>query len=206
MTKRTVLALFIAAFAITPLAGARGSKGVSTAPGMYKEWGPDIDQIEIVKTFKIADYDHIVIQPFDTSKTPLPDPKEKWYSTLKLALSGYAQSFYEGLQKELKAKAEVQVADATPKSPGTLIIRGVVEHLDPGTRGGRMFAGYGAGAASTKATIEIVDAKSGAVLVRVTQARRSGGTFKFAGGSDLDVMRDSVHALGQDIAHVLDAF
>ena len=206
MTKRTVLALFIAALAIAPLAGARGSKQPSTTPGKYKEWGPDIDQIEIVKTFKIAGYDHIVIQPFDTSKAPLPDPKEKWYTTLKAALSAYTQSFYEAFQKELKAKADVHIADTAPKSPGTLIIRGSVEDLDPGSRAGRYLAGYGAGAASTKLTVEIIDAKSGDVLVRVTQARRSGGTFKFGGGSDSQVMRDSIHAIGQDIAHLIDAF
>jgi hypothetical protein len=206
MTKRSVLALFIAALAIAPLAGARGSKQPSTAPGKYKDWGPDIDQIEIVKAFKIAGYDHVVIQPFDTSKAPLPDPKEKWYTTLKAALSGYTQSFYEAFQKELKSKAEVQIADTAPKTPGTLIIRGSVEDLDPGSRAGRYFVGYGTGGASTKATIEIVDANSGEVLARVTQARRSGGTWKVGGGSDLDVMRDSVHALGKDIAHVLDAF
>src|SRR5438067_2866029 len=139
MTKRTVLTLLLAALVITPLAEARGSKSSSTAPGKYKEWGPDIDQIEIVQAFKIADYGRVVIQPFDTSKAPLPDPKEKWYTTLQAALTGYTQSFYEAFQKELKAKAEVTIADSAPKSQGTLIIRGSVEDLDPGTRGGRLF-------------------------------------------------------------------
>ena len=55
-------------------------------------------------------------------------------------------------------------------------------------------------------TGEIVDAKSGDVLIRFTQERRSGGTFKFGGGNDMDVMRDSIHAEGQDIAHILDSF
>jgi hypothetical protein len=206
MPKRTVLTLFIAALAIASLAEARGSKQPSTAPGKYKQWGPDIDQIEIVKTFKIADYDHVVIQPFDTSKAPLPDPKEKWYGTLKLMLAGYTQAFAEAFQKELKAKADVTQAGTTSKTPGTLIIRGSVEDLDPGSRAGRYLVGYGTGGASTKATIEIVDAQSGDVLARVTQARRSGGTWKVGGGNDLEVMRDSVHALGKDIAHVLDAF
>ena len=54
--------------------------------------------------------------------------------------------------------------------------------------------------------IDIVDAKSGKVLAHVTQERRSGGTFKGGGGNDLDVMRDAVHAVAKDIAHVLDAF
>jgi hypothetical protein len=75
-----------------------------------------------------------------------------------------------------------------------------------GSRAGRMLAGYGAGSSSTKVTGEIVDAKSGAVLVRFTQARRAGGTFKFAGGGDVEVMRDAIHATGKDVAHILTAF
>jgi hypothetical protein len=205
MNKRALLTLILTAVVIAPLAEGRG-KTPNLAPGKYKEWGEDIDQIEIVKTFKIADYDHIVVQPFDTSKSPLPDPKEKWYSTLKLMLSGYTQAFIEGFQKELKAKAEVTQSATPATAPRTIIVRGNVEDLDPGTRGGRMFAGYGAGAASTRLHVEIVDAKSGDVLARLTQARRSAGTFKFGGGSDLDVMRDSIHAAGKDVAHVLDAF
>ena len=159
-----------------------------------------------MQPFKAADYDRVVVTSFDTSKAPLPDPKEKWYGTLKMMLAGYTQAFTEAFQKELKTKADVQMSDSAPKSARMLIIRGNVEDLDPGSRAGRYLVGYGTGGASTKATIEIVDAKSGTVLARITQARRSGGTWKFGGGSDLEVMRDSVHALGKDIAHVVDAF
>ena len=172
MHKRTLIALIVAVSVMTPLAHARGKKPVLT-PGTYKEWGQDIDQIEIVKTFKIADYDKIVVQTFDTSAAPLPDKGDKSYN----------------------------------RGPGREKLEHLaVEDLDPGSRAGRYFAGYGAGAASTKLSLEIVDAKTGDVLVRVTQARRSGGTFKFGGGSDLEVMRDSIHAAGKDIAHVVDAF
>jgi len=54
--------------------------------------------------------------------------------------------------------------------------------------------------------VDIVDAATGEVLARVTQARRSAGTWKPVGGSDLEVMRDAIHATGKDVAHVLDAF
>ena len=205
MSKRLLLLLAVSVVVLAPIAEARASKP-ALAPGKYKTWGPDIDSIEIFKTFKAGDYDHIVVQSFDTSKAPLPDPKEKWYGTLKMMLAGYTQAFFEAFQKELKTKADVQQADAASRASKTLIVRGVVEDLDPGSRAGRYLVGYGTGCASTRATIEIVDAKSGDVLARITQARRSGGTWKFGGGSDLEVMRDSVHALGKDIAHVVDAF
>jgi hypothetical protein len=187
------------------LAAYAGGKP-STAPGKYKEWGPDIDEIEILKTFKTADYDRIVVRHFDTSKVELPDPKAKWYGTLKMALSSYDDAFIEAFQKELKAKARIEEAAQAPTSRKTLIIRGTVLELDPGSRAGRYFGGFGAGAASSKLSGEIVDAATGDVLVRFTQARRSGGTWKPAGGSDLEVMRDAIHATAKDVAHLLDAF
>ena len=196
MNRCTAL-LLLAVLTLVALPSQARDKATPTAPGKYKEWGPDIDEIEIAKTFKIAGYDRIVVEPFDTSKVPLPDQKAKWYGTMKMTLAGYTQAFAEALQKELKAKAAVEQANQAPKSAKTLVVRGTVLDLDPGTR---------AGPASTKVTVEIVDAATGEVLARVTQGRRSAGTWKPVGGSDLDVMRDAIHATGKDVAHVLDAF
>ena len=205
MRSLRFLVAILALSVVVPAVYAR-TKPAPTEPGTYKDWGQDIDQIEIIKTFKMADYDKIVVEPFDTSKVQLPDPKEKWYDTLKTALGAYTTYIMEEFPKELKAKADVQQANSAPKSAKTLIIRGNVETLDPGSRAGRYLGGFGAGSASTKLNVDIVDAKSGKVLAHVTQERRSGGTFKFGGGKDIDVMRDAVHAAGKDIAHVLDSF
>jgi hypothetical protein len=190
---------------LAPALYARG-KAAPTAPGTYKEWGQDIDQIEILKSFKIADYDKIVVQTFDTSAAPLPDKSDKSYNGIKSVLDGYTLTLLEALRPELKSKADVVQSDKATKDAKTLIVRGKVEDLSPGSRAKRYLGGFGAGAAGTKFSGEIVDAKSGEVLARFTQERRSGGTFKFAGGNDMDVMRDSVHAAGKDVAHILDAF
>lgn len=201
--KLILLALLLS---VAPLALARGNAKVATDPGTYKNWGPDIDQIEIVKKFKASDYDRIIVLPFDTSKTPLPDPKEKSYNSIKSVVDGYTESLTEALRDEVKGRMKVETAPAAPKTAGTLILRGVVEDVSPGSRAKRYLVGYGAGAAGSKMSGELVDAKTGEVLVRFTQERRSGGTWKVAGGSDVQVMRDSVHATGQDIAHLLDQF
>lgn len=206
-SARILLSLWFALLAFAPVLEARGNKAAAkTEPGKYKEWGPDIDEIEILKTFKTSDYDRIVVLPFDASATPLPDKKEKSYDSINSVLSTYSSTLVEALKPELKAKAEVSQADKAPKTAKTLIVRGKVESLSPGSRAKRYVGGFGAGAAGTKVSGEIVDAKSGQVLARFTQERRSGGTFKFAGGNDMDVMRDSIHAMGKDIAHLLDAF
>ena len=127
---RTVVVMLLVVFGMAHLAEARG-KAAPTAPGKYKEWGQDIDEIEVVKSFKTSDYDHIVVQNFDTSKVPLPDQKEKWYGTLKMALAGYTDAFTEAFKKELKGKMSVEESESMPHSAHTLVLRGWVEQLDP---------------------------------------------------------------------------
>lgn len=207
MKVRSVVVAALAAvvlFVSGPTAEARGKKPV-LEPGKYKGWGQDIDEIEIVKSFRIADYDNVVVVPFDTSKTPLPEDGGK-ATDVKNVLAGYSGTLAEALREELKAKAKVETADRAAKTAKTLIVRGTVESIDPGSRAKRYIGGFGAGGAQNKVSGEIVDAKSGQVLIRFTQERRSGGTMKFAGGSDVQVMRDSIHAMGEDVAHILDSF
>ncbi|GAC1396697.1 MAG: hypothetical protein NVSMB68_13340 [Thermoanaerobaculia bacterium] len=205
MKTRSLLLGLCVLLSMAPLY-ARGSKPAPTAPGHYKEWGQDIDDIEVVKGFRMSDYDRVVVLPFETSATPMPDKDDKSYDTIKSVLASYRFTLVEAMRPELKSKAAVEQADKAPKSAKTLVIRGKVEALSPGSRAKRYVGGFGAGAAGTKLSGEIADAKSGAVLIRFTQERRSGGTFKFAGGKDMDVMRDSIHAEGKDIAHILVSF
>jgi uncharacterized protein DUF4410 len=176
------------------------------SPGRYKDWGPGIDDIEIAKAFHMSDYDRVVVLPFDTASTPLPDKKEKSYDTIKSALATYTYTLVETFKPELKAKVEVEQADKAPKTAKTLVIRGKVEELNPGSRAKRYLAGALAGASGTKVSGEIIDAKSGELLARFTNTERSHGSFKFGGGSDLDVMRDSIHATGKKLARMLNEF
>jgi hypothetical protein len=164
ITKRRLTLVVIAnAFA------AMAAKKAPTAPGKYAEWGPDIDSIEIVKTFKFSDYSKVVVQPLDGSATPKPEDQDMVTKVEKVAAHATAP-FLEGLKKGVPGAA---MASAQPAS-GELIVRGKVTTLDPGSRAKRMWVGYGAGAARTAIDGEIVDAKTGQVLVRFTQERRSG--------------------------------
>jgi hypothetical protein len=206
MARARIALLLLATIVVAPSLLARGAKKGETAPGTYKNWGPDIDQVEVLTTFKGGDYDTIAVLPFDTTKTPLPDSKEKSYGAIKQVLDGYSDTLTEALRDELKGKMKVEKVHSAPKSAKTLILRGTVDQIEPGSRAKRYIGGFGAGSSANKVTAELVDAKSGALLLRFTQARRSGGTFKVAGGSDVQVMRDSIHAIGEDIAHILDQF
>ena len=110
MHKRIAVALALALVALAPLAEARAKKP-ALEPGKYKEWGEDIDEIEIAKSFKTSDYDNIAVTRIDTSKTPLPDPKEKWYESAKTVLNSYTETLTESLRDEMKGKMKVDVAD-----------------------------------------------------------------------------------------------
>ena len=202
--SRTIMFLAVVML-VAGVAEARGHKAV-TDPGKYKEWGDDIDEIEIVKTFHLSDYSNVAVVNFDTSATPLPDQNDKSYATIKTTLNGYTETLVEGMKKEMEKGPSIAQATTAPKDAKTLIVRGTVDSMSPGSRTKRYLAGYGAGAGGNKVHGEIVDAKTGAVLARFTQERHSGGTFKFGGGSDIEVMRDSIHAIGEDIVHILTAF
>ena len=69
-----------------------------------------------------------------------------------------------------------------------------------------MWVGYGAGAARTAITGEIVDAATGAVLVRFTQERRSGMERFGKGSSYEEIMARNVRTIGQDVAKILEEF
>lgn len=194
----------VTAVLFTPTA-LGGEKKPALEPGKYKVWGPDIDEIEIVKKFKAADYGRVVVLDADTTATPLPPKSEKSFDSVNGVLAGYTDTLVEALRDEFKT-AKVERAATAPADEKTLILRSKVDELTPGSRAGRMLVGMGAGSTSTKLSGEIVDARSGEVLVRFTQKRRSAGTFKFAGGNDMQIMRDSIHAIAQDIAHIIQAF
>src|SRR6266849_4223652 len=92
-----MMSLAILAFVAGPSADAGGKKA-SVEPGKYKGWGPDIDEIEIVKSFRSADYNAIVVTKIDTSSTPLPDEKEKSFQSVKSVLDGFAETLTEALR------------------------------------------------------------------------------------------------------------
>jgi hypothetical protein len=176
---------------------ARGKKTeATTEPGTYKEWGPDIDQIEIVKKFKFADYNNVVVVPLNTADV---DKKDKAVETV---IGTATEDFADELKKQVKTNVTV---DATPKkSADALIIRTKVVNMEPGSRAKRYLASFGAGAAVVKVEGEIVDAKSNKVLARFTQERRSG--FGVAGGSSESLLRRDLRALATDVANILKAF
>jgi hypothetical protein len=197
--KRSIAVLLLLVV-VLPMYAAK-KKAAPTEPGKYKEWGDDIDQIEIVKGFKFADYSKIVVEPLDTASTPLPEKDDNTYGPVTAILPVATEKLIEGLREHVK----VSVAGGEgAKDAGTLILRGKVTLMDPGSRAARYWASFGAGAARTEIECQIVDAASGDVLVRFKQERRSG--FGVGGGSYESVLTRNLKQLGEDVASILGVF
>lgn len=202
IAARTVLVFIILLIAAAP-AFARGKKkGGSTEPGTYKAWGPDIDEVTISKTFKLADYNKIVVQPFETEGVKLPEKDDNTYEPVIKVLASATEGFVQGLRGSVDP--DVTIDKSATNGADTLIIRGKVVTMDPGSRAARYWAGFGAGAARVKIEAEIVDAKSDEVLVKFTQERRSG--VGMGGGGYVELMQRSLNQIGEDAANLLKAF
>lgn len=200
---RTTLLIALCCLSMTTTAFARGKKAAPTEPGTYKDWRGEIDQIEIVNSFKLADYKKVVIVPLDTRETPLPEKDDNTYKPVKQVLASPDDSFLEGLRDELP-KGSVAVEEGEKGGEGTLVVRARIEMMDPGSQAARYFAGFGAGAAKTKIVGEVVDGKTKQVLFRFEQERRSG--VGIAGGDYVSLMNRNLKAIGEDLALIFKSF
>lgn len=193
---RITLVLLLTIVSAIP-AFARGKKNpATTEPGSYKEWGPNIDEIEIVKKFNFRDYSKVVVKPVDTSTVDTAD------KAVAEAVGAATDEFAGQLGKEVKAP--VSVEEKPKKAADTLVIRTKVTSVDPGSRAARYWGGFGAGAAVVKMEGEIVDGKTNKVLARFTQERRSG--FGVGGGNSVTLLRRDVRAIATDVGNILKAF
>ena len=200
--SRTLLHLSLAAVLLASPAVARKGKGPSTEPGKYTEWNDEIDELEIVETFKLSDYSKVVVEPFDTGGTPLPEKDDNTYEPVQEVLKDPAGPFAEGLTGEIEGVTVSQ--GSGKKGEGTLVVRAKVLTLDPGSRAARYWAGFGAGAARAEVSGEVVDAATGKVLLRFKQERRSG--VGVAGGDYVKLMERNLRTIGEDMALILNAF
>lgn len=182
-----------------------GMGGARTEPGRYENWNDEIDRVEVVETFSTASYSRLVVGPLDTSETPLPDQDDNTYEPVQDVLRDVVTPLIEGIREAELAGIAIESASSTAvEGEGTLIFRGTVVDMDPGSRAARYWAGFGAGAARTTIDGELVDAASGRVLLRFTQVRVSG--VGFGGGNYHNLMRRNLQAIGEDVGEALHVF
>jgi hypothetical protein len=181
-----------------------GSKR-STAPGTYRDWNGDIDEVTIIQPFRLDSYNDIAVESFDLTGVPLPNPKENTFEAVRSAIARIKPAFLEGFQRDLRRKVGPNVVEVGPHArPSTLVIRARLTKVDPGSQAARYFIGFGAGAVKVAIIGEIVDAASRKTLVRFAQERRSGvGAF---GGGYGELFARTALQIGGDVAGLLNAF
>ncbi len=96
------------AFAGTQLASAGDYKG---KPGKYKELA-DVDKVEVVRVFQLADYAQLNVEPVDTSKTELPDKDDNNYETVKQILEDSTSLLTSSLRRNLAERVKVTTGSA----------------------------------------------------------------------------------------------
>ena len=194
------------AFVVLSLVALAASAGKKTPlqPGKYKDWGPDIDKIEIVQTFSLNNYHRVVVEDLDTKDVPLPDRDDNTYHAVKEILANADDPFGGGVAGGLEDTGIKVTSKLRSESTPALIIRGKVTQMDPGSQSARYWVGFGAGAARATVEIEVVDAQTKQVLLRITQERRSG--VGRAGGDYDEVMERNLIAVGNDIGAALMEF
>lgn len=201
---RLSLVLALVPLLALPATAARGKKkGAPTEPGKYTEWQEEIDELEVVETFQLSDYSKVVVEPFETDGTPLPEKDDNTYEPVQEVLKDPAGPFAEGLTEGLGGKLAVSQGSGG-QAGGTLVVRTKVLTMDPGSRAARYWAGFGAGAARAEVSGEVVDASTGKVLLRFKQERRSG--VGMAGGDYVKLMQRNLRTIGEDVALIFSAF
>lgn len=203
-TAPTAALLSLAVLLAAGAAHAGKKDAAPTAPGTYEDWNGDLDRIEIVETFARGDYSRLVVGTFDTAETPLPETDDNSYEPVQQVLADVESPLVEGLREASPGMAVERQSGEAPAAAGTLLLRGRVLEMDPGSRAARYWASFGAGAARTKLEGELVDAASGRVLLRFTQERRSG--VGVGGGSYVNLLQRNLRTIGEDLGNGLQRF
>ena len=193
--------LVVGILTLAPQPEAVAARKDSTAPGTYRDWNGDIDEITILQPFNAAGYDAIAVESFDTAGVALPNPKDNTYPAVQKALSSIKPAFMAGLEQNARRKIDAS-------SPGagkgrTLVIRARLTKVDPGSQAARYFL-PGAGAVKIAMAGEIIDGSTKKILVRFKQERRS-AVGLFGGGYEA-LFKRTAHQIGGDIASLINAF
>jgi hypothetical protein len=183
------------------LTDASASKG-TTAPGTYRDWNGDLDEVTIVQPFRLDAYNDIAVESFDAAGVVLPNPAENTYEAVRSAIGSIKPAFLQGLLQNLRRKPGA--ANVARGKGETLVIRARLLKVDPGSQAARYFIRFGAGAVKIEMLGEVIDARSRKTLIRFRQERRSG--VGVLGGAYGELFARTARQIGGDVAELLNAF
>ena len=170
-----------------------------------EDWKGLIDSFVLIRDFNLAKYEKIVVEPLDTTATPLPPKSENTYEPTYLVLKSSSDIFVLGMKeafKEAKHPVEPALSDGKGHEGGkVLVVRGKVAQMNPGSKALRYWVSFGAGQSRVEISGEVVDAESDTVLARFVHARSSGiGVW---GGDYQKFLTDDTRDVGEDVGKML---
>ena len=203
IARNIVLFCFVVgSLALLPGQEASAAAKSATAPGTYRDWNGDIDEVTIIQPFNAAGYDAIAVESFDTAGVVLPNPKDNTYAAVQGALKFIKPAFMAGLEQN--ARRKLDASNARGGKGRTLVIRARLTKVDPGSQAARYWVGFGAGAVKIAMAGEIIDGSTKKTLVRFKQERRS--AFGAFGGGYEALFTRTARQIGGDIASLVNAF
>ncbi len=217
MLLRSLAAAVLAACLALP-AVARDNKPVT--PGKYEDWN-DLDKVEIVQTFRLADYRSVAVLPLETKGAELPDKSDNTAQAVAQVAGAITATFTKGIAENSPRGVSVaQGADKTAFAAGALVVKARVVKIDPGSEAMRNMLGIGgkiAGAAKVVLAGDVLDGKTRKVLFRFEQQRSSGmnghnggvsvGGFHIGGDNPyVTLLNRSAGEIGEDVGNALKAF
>lgn len=184
------------------LTDASAASNGTTAPGTYRNWAGDLDEVTIIQPFRLDAYNDIAVESFDAAGVALPNPNENTYEAVRSAIGSIKPAFIQGLLQNLRRKPG---GANMPRGKGeTLVIRARLLKVDPGSQAARYFIKFGAGAVKIEMLGEVIDARSRKTLIRFRQERRSG--VGVLGGAYGELFARTARQIGGDVAELLNAF
>ena len=216
---RSVVALSLLTLSGPLLAHSRPSP---LAPGEYRNWGGEIDKLEIVSPFRLSHYHQILVAPLDTSSVALPDARDASYKPVQEILSQATSPLVFGI-REVLPKVSMQVAGpGVSPGPGTLVVRCKLTALSPGKQV-PLYARNDPARPSATIEGEVMDGGTGKTLLRFRQERHFGSGILKGGHFDAtevhtnlkpipaseEPKRDmglNIRLIGQDVGDILRSF
>ena len=164
---------------------------------------PEAGLVAVAPGFDIRRYRTVVVERFPVAARDTRDEGDRRFAanmSYKLQIELVLRLSDSGVFSEVinTSRAERPSADAP-----ALRLQGAITRLGRGSGAGRHFLGlFGGGTTRAQVDTQLVDVASNRVVV-VTADRRLNSTGGFAGGSDEDLLGESLNDIARDLARFL---
>ena len=169
-----------------------------TAPGAYRNWRGEIDQVVVNHSFRADDYQDIQVDPLDITNVTVPERKGESRPATIAVLPSLKSAFMDGLQKDLRRRKP-----ASGSAGKVLLIRVHLTKADPGTRFPQL-GDFKANSAKLAVSGEVIDPAANLILVEFKQERWSGVVS--IGKTSAQLLQDAARLIGTDVAHLISEF